>query len=352
MNKKRKSHFLLCLLIFFIMILPVTAALTCFAENYLALEDVDPSLYLPEKHLFFHRPDGGFVLLSSDGSQKTMAALLDKDGGMDLSCSRPVQNLKYVYEKASPYGDFLYIVGMELNSDSNALIYRLNMKTGERIYNKILGCTFDFTRDFHAEADGKLSLVTAPAGQTIDAGTKASVYRFQETNGMSITSEAPEPEPGPGSASSDAPASSAPSEPAAELPSSIQTYRFEKPVTIEALQSALDANKQGGKVRVLSAEDRTEIKSGPLGTGQIVQTILSGKTETAYIVVIPGDLDGSGTVTDYDYRLLCDYFTQTAAGGSAVLSGPYLEAATLSGGKLPETGDLLKIKRLIKELRN
>lgn len=352
MNEKRKSHFMLCLLIFYIMILPVTAALTCFAKNYPALEDIDPSLYLPEKQQFFHRPDGGFVLLSSDGSQKTMAALLDEDGSMDFSCDRPTQTLKYVYEKASPYGDFLYIVGMELNSDANALIYRLNMKNGERVYNRILGYTFDFTRDFYAEADGKLSLVTAPAGQTIDAGTKASVYRFQETNGLSITPEAPEPEPGSGSAASDAPAPSTPSEPAAELPSSIRTHRFEKPVTIEALQAALDANKQGEKLRVLSPEGKTEIKSGPVGTGQIVQTILNGKTETAYIAVIPGDLDGSGTVTDYDYRLLCDYFTQTAAGGSAVLSGPYLEAATLSGGKMPETGDLLKIKRLIKELSN
>ncbi|MCY1713277.1 hypothetical protein [Caproiciproducens galactitolivorans] len=354
MNHKHKSRLFLCLLFLYIAILPVTAALTGFAENYPEIDTIDYSLYLSGKYQFFHRPDGGFALISSDGNLKSMASLLDRDGNSDSSCATPSQYLNYVYENTSLYGDSLYLIGMERNSDSNAVVSRLNLKTGKLIHNRILGCTFDFTRDFRAEADGEFSLVIAPIGQEIDDDTKASIFHFDETvnNGM-ITPEKPKPESSesPGSAASEPPSSSsASSDPAADLPASIEPYRFEKPVTVEALQAALDANKKGEKIRVLSSENKKEITSGPVGTGRIIQTIANGKTETVYIAVIPGDLDGSGTVTDYDYRLLCDYFTQAAAGGTPVLSGPYLEAASLSGGKQPETGDLLKIKRLSKQV--
>lgn len=344
----------------------MVAALSCYAENYPDISKVEPSLYYPDNQQFFHRPGTGFVLISTDSLFSTKAALLDSGGKLDYGSVRDVTAMKFVYQAAALCGNYLYLAGMSPAAADCAEIGRLDLSNGKCIINNVPGVSCDFTRDFSADAQGRIFLVTAAAGTQIDGSTPASLFLFDGANNNgTISPQNPEPassvpvsstpDSGPSDSSgASSQYSSSPAEIPDDLPSVIDNYDFPGPVTMEALQKDLDENHLNQKLRVFTG-DKKEVKSGNIGTGQIVLTTLNGKTASAYIAVIPGDLDGSGTVTDYDCRLLYDYFTRTGTENASVLSGPYLEAAKISdenrtdkSGRSLQTGDLLKIKRLIK----
>ena len=364
MRERRIKRLILCsVCLCAAALMPMIAALSCYAENYPDISKVEPSLYYPDNQQFFHRPGTGFLLISTDSLSSTKAALLDSGGKLDYGSVKDVTAIKFVYQAAALCGNYLYLAGMSPAADC-AEIGRLDLSSGKCIINNVPGVSCDFTRDFSADAQGRIFLVTAAAGTQIDGSTPASLFLFDGANNNgTISPQDPEPassipdssvpasRPAESSDSSDA---SSPDQMPDDLPPVIENYDFSGPVTMEALQKELDENHLNQELRVFTG-DKKEVKSGNIGTGQIVLTMLNGKTASAYIAVIPGDLDGSGTVTDYDCRLLYDYFTRTGTENASVLSGPYLEAAKISdenrtdkSGRSLQTGDLLKIKRLIK----
>ena len=375
MRERRIKRLILCsVCLCAAALMPMIAALSCYAENYPDLSKVEPSLYYPDNQQFFHRPGTGFVLISTDSLSSTKAALLDSGGNLDYSCVRDATAIKFVYQAAALCGNYLYLAGMSPTAADCAKIGRLDLSSGKCIINNVLGVSCDFTRDFSADAQGRVFLVTAAAGTQIDESMPASLFLFDGAhNNGTISPQKPEPassapassipdssvpvsQPSESSASegSSSQSSSSPDEMPDDLPPVIENYDFSGPVTVEALQKELDENHLNQKLRVFTG-DKKEVKSGNIGTGQIVLTTQDSKTVSTYIAVIPGDLDGSGTVTDYDCRLLYDYFTRTGTENASVLSGPYLEAAKISdenrtdkSGRSLQTGDLLKIKRLIK----
>ena len=369
MGDRRKKRLMLCIIcVCAAALMPMIAALSCYAEDYPDISTINSDLYYPDNQRFFRRPEKGFVLISSYASS-TRAALLDSNGDLDYSSVRVPTTIKFVYEAACLSGNYLYLAGMSPSVANCAVIGRLNLSDGKCIVNNILNVSCDFSRNFSADAQGRVTLVTVPYGEQLDAGTPASFFLFNGRNDETITPEPPDPESS--SPSSEAPDSSAPqsdapdpgssspsSSPSDEIPVSLppvmENYDFPGPVTLEALQSEIAEINPDQSLRVFTA-DKKEIKSGNIGTGQTIVTMQGDKTAGAYIAVIPGDLDGSGTVTDYDCRLLYEYFIQTGAGDTPSLSGPYLEAAKISdgsgadrSGRSLQTGDLLKIKKLIK----
>ncbi|WP_444659270.1 hypothetical protein ACRQV7_02290 [Caproiciproducens sp. R2] len=368
MRDRRKKRLMLCIIcVCAAALMPMIAALSCYAEDYPDISKIDSNLYYPDNQQFFRRPGTGFVLISSNASS-TRTALLDSDGNLDYGSVRGPTVIKFVYEAACLSGNYLYLAGMSPSAANCAVIGRLDLSDGKCIVNNILSVSCDFSRNFSADAQGRVTLVIVPYGEQLDAGTPASSFLFDGANNNGNIS--PEP-PGPDSSSpsSEAPDSSAPesgvpdpgsssSSPSdqipADLPSVMENYDFPGPVTLEALQGEMAEVNPDQSLRVFTA-DKKEIKGGNIGTGQTIVTMQGGKTAGAYIAVIPGDLDGSGTVTDYDCRLLYEYFIQTGAGDTPSLSGPYLEAAKISdesgadrSGRSLQTGDLLKIKKLIK----
>ncbi|WP_312691809.1 hypothetical protein [Caproiciproducens sp.] len=370
MRERRIKRLILCsVCLCAAALMPIVAALSCYAENYPDISKVESRLYYPDNQQFFHRPGTGFVLISTDSLSSTKAALLDNGGKLDYSSVRDVTAIKFAYQAAALCGNYLYLAGMSPAAADCAEIGRLDLSNGKCIINNVPGVSCDFTRDFSADAQGRVFLVTAAADTQIDGNTPASLFLFDGAhNNGTISPQNPEPassvpvssvpvsQPSESSDSggSSSQSSSFPDEMPDDLPPVIENYDFSGPVTMEALQKELDENHLNQKLRVFTG-DKKEVKSGNIGTGQIVLTTLNGKTASAYIAVIPGDLDGSGTVTDYDCRLLYDYFTRTGTENASVLSGPYLKAAKISdenwtdkSGRSLQTGDLLKIKKLIK----
>ncbi|MDF2632772.1 MAG: hypothetical protein K0Q85_1368 [Caproiciproducens sp.] len=382
MGNPRAKRIVLCSLLLVILISSVTA-LSGHAENYPDIGNISQTLYLSGNQQFFHRPGDGYVLISTDFSSKTMVSLLDSNGNLDYSCGRKAISLKFAYQKAALYGNFLYLAGWAPDISGCVAIERIDLTAGKYLLNKIIKVDCDFTKNFSVDENG-ISLLTVPAGNPIDASTIASLYIFDsEHDGTCIEAQARAPVSSVPSASSgtdsivstassvtsgigsesssaastasgivSAPSSAAPSQQPDETKPS--TFHFHGPVTVASLQKELDANALGQQLRVLTA-DHKEVKDGSIGTGSIVETILNGKTESRYTAVIPGDLDGTGTVTEYDCQILYNYFTKTSALRPSVLSGPYFEAALLSNTNTIDSsrselhpGDILKIKKLIK----
>ncbi len=370
MENHRRKRLILCIICACAAaLMPITAALSCYAEDYPDISKIDSDLYYPDNQRFFRRPGAGFVLISSSSSS-TRAALLDSSGNLDYGSVRVPTTIKFVYAAACPSGNYLYLAGMSPSVANCAVIGRLDLSDGKCIVNNIPNVSCDFSRDFSADEQGGVTLVTVPCGGQLDANTPASLLLFDGAHNNGYISPEP-PDPNPGSTSSEAPDSSAPqsgspdpdssspsSSPSDEipvdLPSVMENYDFPGPVTLEGLQGEMTEINPGQRLRVFTA-DKREIRSGNIGTGQTIVTMQGDKTAAAYIAVIPGDLDGSGTVTDYDCRLLYEYFTQIGTGDTPSLTGPYLEAAKISdesgadrSGRGLQTGDLLKIKKLIK----
>ncbi len=372
MGNPHAKRIVLCSLLLVILISSV-AALSGHAENYPDINNILPNLYLDGNQQFFHRPGNGYALISTDFSSKTKVALLDNNGDLDYSCGRKAISLNFAYEKAALYGNFLYLAGWAPDTGSCVEIEQIDLTAGKYLQNKIVKVDCDFTKNFSVDENG-ISFLTVPAGNPIGASTMTSLYVFDsEHDGTCIEPQACTPvsstlsvssgtdsgivsEPS-GAASTasgivSAPSSTASSQQPDETKPS--TFCFHGPVTVAGLQKELDANALGQQLRVFTA-DHKEVKDGNIGTGSIVETILNGHTESRYTAVIPGDLDGTGTVTEYDCQILYNYFTKPSALRPSVLSGPYFEAALLSNTNAIDSsrselhpGDILKIKKLIK----
>ena len=96
--------------------------------------------------------------------------------------------------------------------------------------------------------------------------------------------------------------------------------------------------QQRDTLRVLDAEE-TEVTSGSVGTGFILQSVSGGKILDQKTVVVYGDANGDGKITSTDYLLLKKYFQNTSA-----LQGIYLYAMDVNrDGKL-QSSDYLRIK--------
>ena len=87
---------------------------------------------------------------------------------------------------------------------------------------------------------------------------------------------------------------------------------------------------------VLEAED-------PVGTGA---TLSQADGPGELVVVLYGDLDGSGTINSADLL-----YMRRAMLHIATLEGPVLLAATpVSGSSIPTAGDMLQLRRLLLHL--
>jgi hypothetical protein len=400
MRNSRAKRIILCTLMFAILISTVTA-LSGHAEDYPDISKINSNLYLNGNQQFFHRPGGGYALISTDLSGKTMISLLDGNGNFDYNCGRKSITVKFVYEKAAPCGSFLYLAGWSAGSGDCIEIQQIDMSTGKRVLNKIVNVNCSFSRTFSVD-DNVISLVTVPVGTAIDDLTSVSRYIFNpeydggciEPESVTPASSAVDVSSGAGSSNAASTSSDAPSEAssasgttsnisstsssvsstasaASSASSSVSsssstassqppeknepsTFHFDAPVTVAVLRKELEANAPDKKLRVSTADHKV-IKQGKIGTGSIVETTVNGITESSFIAVIPGDLDGTGTVTARDYQILYDYFTKSPAQRASVLSGPYFEAALLNDTNTIDPsrtqlhpGDILKIKKLLK----
>lgn len=388
MKSPHTRKFVLSAFLFAVLVFTFTA-LYGHAQNYPDINDINPTLYLSANQQFFQRPGGGYALVSTNLNGKTMLSLLNNDGELDFRVGRKPITFNFTYKKATPYENFLYLTGWSSELDNSVAIKQIQLDTGKHLLNSIANTSCDFERDFNVNEHG-LWLVTAPVGTAVDPLTPPSLYRFNaELDGDIITAQPFPPAssasgessggvssaisstavPGTSSgasSSSASPVSSAPSTPSAtssgtagtsssSQPDNSPTFHFDAPVTVEALQKELAQAAPNQKLRVLNHNSR-ELKTGNIGTGCTIETLTDGKTDTRYIAVIPGDLDGNGIVTEDDCAILYRYFTKPAPLKAAVLNGAYYEAALLCANdsvhfnqKELETGDLLKIKKLIKK---
>ncbi len=362
MRNPRAKRLIFCSL-FLAILISTVAVLSCHAEDYPDISKINPNFYLNANQQFFHRPDSGYALISTDSSSITMASLLNSNGDLDYGCIDKAIIVKFSYEKASLCGNFLYISGRAPDDDGCVEIERIDLNNGKCLMNKVINVDCDFTRDFSVDENGRISLVTVPIGSVIKPDTSASIYIFDsEHNNVSIdpqpadtaSSDLSESSNTTQSTASSTTSSTASSQQSEENDSPPARLNFDGPVTVESLQKELDANALGQKLRVFTV-DKKEVKGGNIGTGQIVETVLNGKTESRYTAVIPGDLDGTGTVTEDDCQILYKYFTKSPALGSSVLSGPFFDAAKINNDKKIDPtrqelhpSDLLKIKKLIK----
>ena len=371
MGHSRTKRLLCCFFILSILICSF-AALSGHAEDYPNIDNINPSWYLNDNQQFFHRPVG-YVLISTNSTTKTYVALLDSDGELDYACALKALSFPFVYQKAALYDDILYIAGDATKTAGCVQIERINLSTGEYKMNQILNAKCDFSRGISADAKEKFSLVTFPVGGSIEPTTPASHYLFDtQEEGASLlplpadtvsssinqnsstvsNTESEVHSSVPSSAASTSPSSTVTSQPESEPPLSL--FPFEGQATVASLQKELDANGLGQELHVYSA-DNIECKTGCIGTGQIIKTYLNNKLENQYIAVIPGDLDGTGTVTKNDLQILYTYFTKSPTSSQPVLSGTFYDAAKISDDLKIDTArsalltsDLLNIKKLEK----
>lgn len=360
MGHSRARRLLCCFLLLSIIICSF-AALSGNAQDYPNIADIYPTLYLTDSQQFFHRT-GGYVLISTDSSSKTLASLLDSSGELDTACVQKPIVIKFAYQKVALYGDILYLVGNAAGKAHYVDIERINLCTGEYKMNVISSVDCDYSRGFNADANENLSLVTGPSGVVINPTTPVSHYLFDvQQDGIFLYPQPDEPASSStasavtsvlSSTVSASPSSEVASQPDSEPP--LSPFPFDQQVTVESLQKELDANGLGQKLHVFS-QDNIECKSGCIGTGQIIKTYLGDKLENQYTAVIPGDLDGTGTVTEKDLQILYTYFTKFPSSGSPILSGTFFEAAKISSDLKIDASrstllpsDLLKIKKLEK----
>ncbi len=354
-------------------LLPIIIAVSSYAENYPDINNIDKKFYYNTDYQFFRRPNSGYVLLSTNKINKSMAALLDENGDFDYSSAFKPTSINFVYENTSLCKNYLYIIGKLPKPSKGVTIGRLDLSNGRLIVNKIIDVECDFSREFTSDTDGKLTIYTAPLGQDINDISVPNVYIFDgEHMNISLSPQPSEINSEPDKNNPDeqnddnSETDNTDTEKGGEknkepefIPSdktslTPQNYYFDTPVTIDSLQSVLDENSLGQKLHVVSTNNQ-EVKQGYIGTGMTIKTLNKKEVETVYTAVVAGDLDGLGTVTNNDYRILYDYLTQPSSDKKEILSGPFYEAAKItddlkadkSDRKL-HTSDLLKIKKLIK----
>ena len=92
-------------------------------------------------------------------------------------------------------------------------------------------------------------------------------------------------------------------------------------------------------LRLLNA-DGTEVTTGYVGTGFILQSLLGSDIIDEKMVIVSGDTDGDGQITSTDYLKIKKYFINTD-----MLQGAFYAAADITGdGEITST-DYLKVKR-------
>lgn len=357
MGNKRTKRLIACLLLFTVLTLAV-AGLSGHAEAYPDISNLDSNYYLPDNRQFFHRPDGGFALASTNSSGRTMVTLLDASGNVDESQGAATYNLSFVYEKAFACGEFLYLAGQGLNASHSVELFRVGLISPSRVYNNIVNVSCDLSRGFSADADGNIFLVTVPYGSELSSSSPFWVYAFQADSygascsgtpvpnspSSSAPSETPSSAPSSGSSSA-APGSSQESSAPSSTPASqpeAKPYFFSGPITVESLQQQLDTDGRGAKVRVTGVNGNL-LATGSVGTGSIVEVLLNGQAESRIKAVVPGDLTGTGSVTEQDSRILYEHVTNLSG-----LSGLYFQAADINKNGKVDPGDMLKIKSMIK----
>lgn len=357
MGNKRAKRLITCLLVLTVTVAAVTV-ITCRAESYPDVSNLDSSYLLPDNQQIFHRPNGGFVVASTNSCDQTIVTKLDASGNPDETSGNAALFLNnFVYEKAAVFGEFIYIAAEDPNTNQDLLVYRLGLAAPSRVYNKILNVSCDFNRGFNVDADGNLFLVTVPYGNELNASSPFWVYAFQaDLNGAACSgTQVPDSTP----SSSEVPSSAAPSgasvpsgAPENSIPSSpdhsepnvsdAKPYVFSGPITVETLQQQLDSDGRGATVRVTDTNGSL-ITNGGVGTGSIVEVLLNGRIESRIVAVVPGDLTGTGTVTAQDNRILYEHVTNQAG-----LNGFFFQAADINNNSKVDPGDMLKIKSMIK----
>jgi len=358
MENKRIKRLITCLLVLTVMVAAVTV-ITCSAESYPNVSNLDSSYLLPDNQQIFHRPNDGFVVASTNSYDQTIVTMLDASGNPDETLSNAAFYFNFVYVKAAVCGEFIYIAAEDPNTNQGLLIYRLGLVSPSRVYNKILNVSCDFNRGFNVDADGNLFLVTVPYGNELNSSSPFWVYSFQANSNGAACSGTQVPDSAPSSSevpSAAAPSSASNSVPVSSSESSVPSssnnsepnvpdakpYVFSGPITVETLQQQLDSDGRGATVRVTDTNGSL-ITNGSVGTGSIVEVLLDGRIESRIIAVVPGDLTGTGTVTAQDNRILYEHVTNQAG-----LNGFYFQAADLNNNSKVDPGDMLKIKSMIK----
>lgn len=329
-----------------------TAAVLPFhADNYPDISKLDKSYVLSSKQQFFSRPGSGFVLISTDSVKETLITLLDKDGNPDDSVETVSTSEAFAYEKSAVSDNCLYLVGKAPTRDDCIKISRFSMTNNKLVTNEIDDVSCDFTRGFSANSDGTFSLVTVPYGTAVNSDSPVWTYIFDSEHEDAHCVGAPASNPDSSASSSTdssessgvfSAASSSTSSSSQSDSSTVPSYIFSTPVTVDSLQKQLDSEGHGAELRVTAA-DGTSIESGNVGTGSTVEVLLNGQVSSRIIAVIPGDLVGTGIVTEQDGSLMYDHITNQKE-----LTGLFLKAADLNGDGKINTSDLLKIKSLIK----
>lgn len=364
MGNKRRKRLILCLLLITMLVAAVTV-LPGHAETYPDISKLGDLYLLPDKQQIFHGSDGGYAVVSTDSSFITFVTLLDQNG--EPACSEPI-TIPLPYEKAAVCGEFLYLAGNASSPAHSVQIFRINLTDRSIIMNRIVNISCDFTRGFFAQESGRLYLVTVPYGSEPTSSSPFWGYSFHPDISGSNCIGTPDPDfvPGAPSQPSEGPSSASfPSESenissgsssspadsslnsssgAPSDSSDTKPYHFSGPVTVEELQRQLDAEGRGGAVRVTSPNG-SAMTGGNVGTGSIVEVLLNGRVDSRIAAVIPGDLTGTGVISEQDSQLLYEHVTRQKE-----LSGLYLQAADLNEDGEVDTSDMLQIKNRIKSL--
>lgn len=391
MEAKKRRLLILCTLL---LSLSAAAALlvTGRAASVPDLSLLSDDYLLNDNRQVFPLGDAGYAVLSSDSRSCSYVALVDRAG---VPLDDKAVKFTFPYQNAALCGENIYLAGYSAGSERDLSVGRLHVPDRKKTVNRIPDTVCDFSRGFFAEAGEKLYLATSPYGAEAEPGSPFYRYIFAANvsnaslTGVPVPGYRPDPpdssEPLPSGASSSMPSSSGPSAssdpssvPSSSLPSSsvpsapssalppssvpsspsgsipdvssgggsggsssAPLYRFGGTVTVETLQAQLDAEGRGASVRVTGA-DGGVITAGKVGTGALVEVLRGGRTDSRVTALIPGDLTGTGTVTQQDSLLLYGYFT-----GRQTLNGLFLQAADLNADGSVNTSDLLQIKSRI-----
>jgi hypothetical protein len=84
------------------------------------------------------------------------------------------------------------------------------------------------------------------------------------------------------------------------------------------------------------------IESGNIGTGTVIELCADDKVIDRLVILVKGDLVGSGSITSRDERLLYAHLNR-----GENLSGVYLQAADMDNNNTVDTADLLQLKKLV-----
>lgn len=346
----------LILLISILLPFLITATPLCHADNFPDISTLDRSYVLKDNRQFFIK-DSGYVLVSTDSIKETFVTLLDGSGNPDKSAPVIATSIPFAYEQAVQAGDFLYLAGKAPDLDSRVEIARFRITDCSLIQNEIEGVSCDFTRGFRVETDGSFYLVTVPYGTEINPLSPFREYAFDPEHEGAHCTEKPVSGSDSASSAESNPSSSSEPEEASSSPSSepesrssgtesgsmdARVYVFPEAMTVETLQKQLDSEGRGAVVRVTDS-DGTAVKSGNVGTGSTVEVMLNGQAESRVTAVIPGDLTGSGEVTERDDVLLYEHITNQRQ-----LTGLFFQAADINGDEKIDTSDMLRIKKLMK----